>query len=77
VVETVIGVGAPTKEGTSAAHSEPLGAEEARAAKRSYGWWALFGEQDSAYRDLVLPPAVTARGGRGTSGDPGLGTLDR
>ena len=38
VVETVIGVGAPAKEGTSAAHSEPLGAEEARAAKRSYGW---------------------------------------
>ena len=38
VVETVIGVGAPTKEGTSAAHSEPLGAGEARAAKRSYGW---------------------------------------
>jgi transketolase len=23
--------------------------------------WALFGEQDRAYRDLVLPPAVTAR----------------
>src|ERR1700730_6316629 len=37
VVETVIGVGAPTKQGTSAAHSEPLGTEEARAAKRSYG----------------------------------------
>jgi transketolase len=38
VVETLIGVGAPTKQGTAAAHSEPLGDEEARAAKRSYGW---------------------------------------
>ena len=23
--------------------------------------WALFGEQDQVYRDMVLPPAVTAR----------------
>jgi len=38
VVDTVIGIGAPAKQGTSAAHSEPLGAGEARAAKRSYGW---------------------------------------
>jgi transketolase len=38
VVDTVIGVGAPAKQGTAAAHSEPLGSDEARAAKRSYGW---------------------------------------
>jgi transketolase len=44
VVETVIGVGAPVKQGTAAAHSEPLGADEARAAKRSYGW-----PQDAAF----------------------------
>ena len=51
IVDTVIGVGAPTKQGTSAAHSEPLGAEEARAAKRSYGWPqdATFLVPDEAY----------------------------
>ena len=38
VVDTVIGIGAPAKQGTAAAHSEPLGDGEARAAKRSYGW---------------------------------------
>ena len=38
---------------------------------------ALFGEQDRAYRDLVLPPGGDGPGGRGTGGDPGLGTLDR
>jgi transketolase len=53
VVETVIGVGAPTKEGTSAAHSEPLGAEEARAAKRSYGW-----PEDA---DFLVPGEAYAR----------------
>jgi transketolase len=51
VVETIIGVGAPTKQGTAAAHSEPLGTEEARAAKRSYGWPqnAAFLVPDEAY----------------------------
>jgi transketolase len=38
VVHSVIGYGAPTKQGTAAAHSEPLGEAEARAAKRHYGW---------------------------------------
>ena len=38
VVRSVIGYGAPKKAGTSSAHGEPLGAEEIRAAKRSYGW---------------------------------------
>ncbi len=52
VVDTVIGIGAPTKQGTAAAHSEPLGIEEARAAKRSYGWPedASFLVPDEAYR---------------------------
>ena len=53
VVETVIGVGAPTRQGTSAAHSEPLGAEEARAAKRSYGW-----PEDA---DFLVPGEAYAR----------------
>lgn len=38
IVHSRIGYGAPRKEGTSAAHGEPLGEEELRGAKRSYGW---------------------------------------
>ena len=38
VVESHIGYGAPHKHDTSAAHGEPLGEEEVRLAKRSYGW---------------------------------------
>src|SRR5262249_2553712 len=33
-----IGYGAPHKQDTSAAHGEPLGEDEIRLAKRSYGW---------------------------------------
>jgi transketolase len=38
IVDSHIGYGAPTKQDTSAAHGEPLGAEEIRATKRRYGW---------------------------------------
>jgi transketolase len=38
IVDSHIGFGAPHKHDTSAAHGEPLGAEEIRLAKRSYGW---------------------------------------
>src|SRR3977135_2429799 len=38
IVDSHIGFGAPTKQGTAAAHGEPLGEEEIRAAKRFYGW---------------------------------------
>jgi transketolase len=38
VVDSVIGYGAPTKQGTATAHGEPLGADEIRGAKRAYGW---------------------------------------
>jgi transketolase len=38
VVDSIIGYGAPNKQGTHAAHGEPLGVEEVRAAKRFYGW---------------------------------------
>lgn len=38
IVESHIGYGAPHKHDTSAAHGEPLGEEEVRLAKLSYGW---------------------------------------
>ena len=38
IVDSHIAYGAPTKQDTSAAHGEPLGAEEIRATKRNYGW---------------------------------------
>ena len=38
IVNSHIGFGAPHKQDTSAAHGEPLGVEEIRLAKRSYGW---------------------------------------
>jgi transketolase len=38
VVESHIGFGAPGKQDTAAAHGEPLGPDEVRAAKRAYGW---------------------------------------
>jgi len=37
VVDSVIGFGAPNKQGTAAAHGEPLGESEVRAAKEAYG----------------------------------------
>ena len=38
IVDSHIGYGAPTKQDTHAAHGEPLGEEEIKAAKRFYGW---------------------------------------
>jgi transketolase len=38
VLDSHIGYGAPHKHDSAAAHGEPLGAEEVRLAKRSYGW---------------------------------------
>jgi transketolase len=38
IVRTVIGDGAPKKQGTFEAHGSPLGSEEAAAAKKSLGW---------------------------------------
>jgi transketolase len=37
-VNSHIGYGAPHKQDTSGAHGEPLGEEEVRLAKRTYGW---------------------------------------
>jgi transketolase len=38
IVDSHIAYGAPHKHDTSSAHGEPLGVEEIRLAKRSYGW---------------------------------------
>src|SRR5262249_9761901 len=38
VLDSHIGYGSPNKQGTSAAHGEPLGEEEVRLTKRYYGW---------------------------------------
>jgi transketolase len=38
IVDSIIGYGAPHKQNTAAAHSDALGEEEVRLAKRFYGW---------------------------------------
>jgi transketolase len=38
ILDSHIGYGSPHKIDTAAAHGEPLGEEEARLAKRAYGW---------------------------------------
>ena len=38
ILDSHIGYGSPHKQGTSAAHGEPLGEEEVRLCKRYYGW---------------------------------------
>jgi len=38
IVDSHIAYGAPNKQDTSAAHGEPLGEDEVRLTKRSYGW---------------------------------------
>ena len=38
VLDSHIGYGSPHKQDTAAAHGEPLGEEEVRLTKRSYGW---------------------------------------
>jgi transketolase len=38
IVNSIIGYGAPHKQNTAAAHSDALGDEEVRLAKRFYGW---------------------------------------
>jgi len=60
IVDSHIGFGAPTKQGTAAAHGEPLGAEEVRAAKRFYGWPedAQFLVPDEVYETFASGPGA-------------------
>ncbi|KAB1071794.1 transketolase [Methylobacterium planeticum] len=38
IVNSIIGYGAPNKQNTAKAHSDALGPDEVRGAKRAYGW---------------------------------------
>ena len=38
ILDSHIGYGSPHKQDTPEAHGEPLGDDEGRLAKRSYGW---------------------------------------
>ncbi len=53
IVDSIIGYGAPHKQNTAAAHSDPLGEEEVRLAKRFYGW-----PEDAQF---LVPDGVYAR----------------
>jgi len=60
IVDSHIGFGAPTKQGTAAAHGEPLGADEVRATKRFYGWPedAQFLVPDAVYESFATGPGA-------------------
>ena len=55
IVDSHIGYGSPKKQDTSAAHGEPLGVDEVKAAKRNYGWPedAQFLVPDGVREDLA------------------------
>jgi transketolase len=59
---TIIGFGAPSKQGTAATHGSPLGAAEVAAARERLGW---------SYPPFVIPEDVAAAwaraGGRGAA----------
>jgi transketolase len=57
IVDSHIGWGAPTKQGTAAAHGEPLGAEEIRLTKRNYQW-----PEEAKF---LVPPEVLAHFAQG------------
>jgi transketolase len=50
IAHSIIGRGAPTRQGTAKAHGEPLGEEEIKGAKEFYGW-------DPA-KTFYVPPSV-------------------
>ena len=57
-VRTMIGFGAPNRQGTAKAHGEPLGDEELMAAKNNLGWpleprFLIPGEVMEFYREAV------------------------
>jgi transketolase len=63
IVDSHIGYGAPNKQDTAAAHGEPLGEDEVRLAKRSYGW-----PEDSKF---LIPEGVREHFAAGVGGRGG------
>lgn len=55
IMKSNIGFGSPNKQGTSAAHGSPLGAEEVKLTKKNLGW--------DFEEDFFIPPAVKAHFG--------------
>ena len=64
VLDTHIGYGSPHRQDTAAAHGEPLGEEEVRLSKRSYGWPedAQFLVPDGVYEHFAA--GIGARGAK-------------
>jgi transketolase len=64
VLDSHIGYGSPNRQDTAAAHGEPLGDEEVRLTKRSYGWPedAKFLVPDGVYEHFAA--GVGARGAK-------------
>ena len=64
VLDSHIGYGSPHKQDTAAAHGEPLGDEEVRLTKRSYGWPedAKFFVPDGVYEHFAA--GIGARGAK-------------
>ena len=67
VLDSHIGYGSPNKQDTAAAHGEPLGDDEVRLIKRSYGWPedAKFLVPDGVYEHFAA--GVGARGAKARS----------
>jgi transketolase len=72
ILDSHIGYGSPHKQDTAAAHGEPLGDEEVRLTKRSYGWpeGAQFLVPDGVREHFAA--GVGARGAAARSGWTGL-----
>jgi transketolase len=64
ILDSHIGYGSPHKQDTAAAHGEPLGDEEVRLTKRSYGWPEdeKFFVPDGVYEHFAA--GIGARGDR-------------
>ena len=68
-LESMIGKGAPTKAGTAKVHGEPLGPEEAAAAKKAIGvpdgcQFYVFPEAQAYFKPSSRPGRRATRSGR-------------
>src|SRR5262249_7549773 len=77
VLDSHIGYGSPHKQDTSAAHGEPLGDDEVRLTKRSYGWPedAKFLVPDGVYEHFAA--GIGARGAKTPQKCPALSAAYR